>query len=260
MKNILQAIKSAINGVYAYIEKNRTHGTKETNLILADNWDGNEENTPKCNFTPGNEYTVIFDGVKYEGLVCYFDGDFNVIAERPKYPFYIDDDGGDTLYVEADFEWNTLSIIETKQILKLDEKYLPDGVSAEAIKNAQAAADNAPVYITITSTDSGYQSTHSYQDIKKIIESGKLVYAVHENRVYPFDEINGDPEGYNFAYHRFDERDLFSINEYGDINRLTQHEQDFPLNHFFMYSEGITNRKTYKVTIRDGVFVITERT
>lgn len=127
------------------------------------------------------------------------------------------------------------------------------------VDKAQATADNAPVYITITSTDSGYQSTHSYSDIKKIIESGKLVYAVHKNRVYPFDGINGDPEGYNFAYHRFDERDLFSINEYGDINRLIQHEQDSPLNHFTMWGEESSYTRIYKVTIENGEFVITKR-
>lgn len=123
---------------------------------------------------------------------------------------------------------------------------------------AQAIADNAPVYITITSTDSGYQSTHSYSDIKTIIESGKVVYAVHGDRVYPFDRERGDPDRYIFSFYRFDEVDSFIYDEYGDVFRSTRYEQDSPLNYFTMQGEDSSVTKTYKVTIKDGEFVITE--
>lgn len=118
--------------------KNRTHWEETNritfvdNLTMEDYFDGN--NVPKCNFVPDQTYDVVWNGTLYEGLVCWFDGEYNVIATPDDgYPFYIDDDGGDGLYIggELDEDENmlpfTVSIMTTETVIhKLDSKYLPE--------------------------------------------------------------------------------------------------------------------------------------
>ncbi len=93
--------------------------------------DYNSGNFPPCNFVVGSEYDVIWNGEHYSGLICYFDEPYNVISGEGC-PFYIDDNGGDSLYVEStngeeDF---TLTIIgENRIIPKIDEKYIPDTIA-----------------------------------------------------------------------------------------------------------------------------------
>ena len=95
--------------------------------------DYNNRNYPPCNFVVGNTYDVIWNGESYNGLICYDSHGYHTIGGEG-YPFIIDDDGGDSLYVldneneEGNF---TVSIIRQKTIKKLDEKYLPDSVVLE---------------------------------------------------------------------------------------------------------------------------------
>ena len=92
-------------------------------------------NAPACNFVPGEAYNVVWNGTLYENLVCYFDGEYNIIADGVQHPFYIDDDGGDALYVSSDDENWTLSIYQIKDVSvlkKLDAKFLPDDIGMQS--------------------------------------------------------------------------------------------------------------------------------
>lgn len=92
-------------------------------------------NAPSCNFVPGQSYDVIWNGVLYENLVCYHDGNYNIVAsDENGCPFYIDDDGGNGLYIECEEENWTVSISTTQEVVhQIDEKYvpLPDGIVTE---------------------------------------------------------------------------------------------------------------------------------
>ncbi len=119
--------------------KNRTHWEETKEAVLVDNLTFDEYdsgNAPQCNFIPNQVYTVVWNGKKYENLVCYLDGEYNIIA-APNLgcPFYIDDDGGDSLYIEPIYnntDW-TVSIFTTQSVAhKLDPKYLPDDIGMQS--------------------------------------------------------------------------------------------------------------------------------
>lgn len=106
--------------------KNRpfyTNGVKEKPLVK--NYTGNKD-IPRCNFIIGQAYNVIWNGKLYEDVICInYDG-WNRLGDD-SYPFYIDDDGGDSLYVGADNGTFSVSIsIIQENIHKIDKKYLPD--------------------------------------------------------------------------------------------------------------------------------------
>lgn len=119
--------------------KNRPFYEKNEEVLLVNSFtleDYNNEDVeiPKCTFVVGNTYKVIWNGEVYDNLVCYFD-EYNIIASSNNgCPFYIDDDGGDALYIESDNEdevW-TVSIIEyQKELKKIDKKYLPDDIGGK---------------------------------------------------------------------------------------------------------------------------------
>ena len=85
---------------------------------------------PRCNFIPGQKYSVIWNGTRYDNLICVFDGEYNIIADGESVPFYIDDDGGNGLYVGSEFETLTITTLETiEYIHHIDEKYIPDTIA-----------------------------------------------------------------------------------------------------------------------------------
>ena len=115
--------------------KNRPFYEYTSTVTLVDNLtngDYTSGSTPQCNFIPGKSYSVEFNGTLYTDLICRFDGSYNIIAsEDTGQPFYIDDDGGNSLYVNSGSvnEW-TLSIYTTgTAIQKLDEKFIPDTIA-----------------------------------------------------------------------------------------------------------------------------------
>ena len=116
---------------------NRTHYEKiiEEN-ILVDNLsseDYNNEVTPQCTFTVGNTYKVILNDVVYDNIICTLQDGCKVIGGTADYPFYIDDDCGDNLYIECDDDIYTISIIEKVVELKqLDEKFIPNSIARVA--------------------------------------------------------------------------------------------------------------------------------
>lgn len=81
---------------------------------------------PPCNFIPGEKYTVIWNGQRYENVVCCLESGYNALVLDGI--FYINDDGGDGLYIDES-EGFTVSICKREGIIrKLDEKFLPDSV------------------------------------------------------------------------------------------------------------------------------------
>lgn len=129
--------------------KNRTHWEEEKRTTLVNNLtfaDYDSGNYPKCNFVPNQKYDVIWNGVLYEGLVCWFNGEYNIIASPDNgYPFYIDD-GGNELYIESgddDNNW-VVSIIEGSTVVhKLDSKYLDLPTNLATTDDVQKAMDAA---------------------------------------------------------------------------------------------------------------------
>lgn len=130
--------------------KNRTHWEEGNRVTLVNNLtfsDYDSGNAPQCNFVPGQKYDVIWNGVLYEGLVCWFDGEYNIIASSDNgCPFYIDDDGGDGLYISSNDDDNNwvVSIIEDIVVVhKLDSKYLDIPTNLATTDDVQEAVDVA---------------------------------------------------------------------------------------------------------------------
>ena len=99
------------------------------NLTFEDYDSGNYDY--RCNFTPGEKYNVIWNGTLYENVMCVYEEGWNVLgASSLNYPFYIDDNGGNDLYVAPnndDEEFIVVSIIGKKEIVhQIDPKYIPD--------------------------------------------------------------------------------------------------------------------------------------
>lgn len=108
--------------------KNKPFYTRYGRVALVDNLTKeNYENGiyPVCNFVPGQSYDVVCDDILYENIICIEDDGWNVILGDT---FYIDDDGGNGLYIEGfEEDWSTLSIFTTQEtVKKIDEKYLPN--------------------------------------------------------------------------------------------------------------------------------------
>lgn len=117
--------------------KNRTHWEESKIATLVNNLTYERYNNgdiPRCTFIVGEKYDVIWNGVLYPELVCQFSDEWRVLGNSEELPFYIDDDGGNALYVDGQdgSDW-TLSIYQEEEIIhKLDSKYLPDEVSMQA--------------------------------------------------------------------------------------------------------------------------------
>lgn len=146
LKLIIDAFKIAINKNKSdwnqddesqpnYIKNRPFYGKIEEITLLenytSDEYDNEDISKPALNFIPGHTYKVIWNGEVYDNLICKFDGDDNVIASN-EYgcPFYIDDDGGNSLYIESDEdEQYAVSIIEYKNTLKtIDEMYISNNI------------------------------------------------------------------------------------------------------------------------------------
>ena len=121
--------------------KNRTHYKEKRTEVCVENLSSYEYKLgmfPKCNFIPGYSYTVILNGITYNNLICYCEGDYNIIASRsPNAPFYIDDNGGDGLYIEGIEDENyTISIYKNINIVhKIDKEYIPDDIRSYLLLN-----------------------------------------------------------------------------------------------------------------------------
>ena len=103
----------------------------DESVVLVDNLtyeDYNNGNYPKCTFIVGESYDVIINGVTYENLTCYLYEGWRVIGFNDECPYYIDDDGGDDLYIDDNIE--TITIIHSFK--KIDKKYIPNDFQVQA--------------------------------------------------------------------------------------------------------------------------------
>ena len=143
MKTIISAVKAWTDGRIqesvadwnendsskdSYIKNKPFYEELGKTVVLVDNLTSanfDADNPPQCNFVPGQTYNIIWNGKLYE-TVCYLHDGFNVIADDSLgCPFYIDDDGGNALYIEGDNSDWTVSISAVQKVVhKLDSKYL----------------------------------------------------------------------------------------------------------------------------------------
>lgn len=121
--------------------KNRTHWDEEKILVdCLTKTDYEAGNFSGCTFTDGTEYVVTFNDRTYENLVCYTDGDFHILVSTSDgYDFYVDDDGGDGLYIEYDGDWE-ISITELVPH-KLNKKYLDIPENVATVDDVQEVAN-----------------------------------------------------------------------------------------------------------------------
>ena len=83
-----------------------------------------------CTFVVGDLYEVHWDGLEYHDVECYMNEGYRVLGKPDTgLPFYIDDDGGDGLYIEPNAEngtttWSTVAIYKNGIEWKLDPSYL----------------------------------------------------------------------------------------------------------------------------------------
>lgn len=97
----------------------------------------NDENYPQCTFVVGDTYNVIWNDTLYENVVCTEADGWRFLGGTEDYPFYIDDDGGNALYIEAEGEAFTVSVIHiVRTINKIDHKYIPDNVATKEYVDA----------------------------------------------------------------------------------------------------------------------------
>ena len=115
--------------------KNRPFYTEAEEIYLvdkltsADYFDGHY---PACTFVVGQRYNILWNDTLYKNLECYEDDGWRIIGgnsgpDGKTYPFYIDDDGGNNLYIESDENF-IVSIMIPEVIHRIDKKYLPEDI------------------------------------------------------------------------------------------------------------------------------------
>lgn len=127
----------------AYI-KNRPFYEVLKETVLVDNLtfaDYNNGNAPGLTFVVGQSYDVAWNGKLYEGLICYNYSGYRVIAGSDMgYPFYIDDDGGNGLWIDSEDNNWTVSITTVQStVQKIPLKYLPEMSSVGKEGSAEGA-------------------------------------------------------------------------------------------------------------------------
>ena len=114
--------------------KNRTHWEEHNEIVLVDNFTLDDAiagiNMPRYTFVVGDKYDVIWNGVSYPSLECYFNDEYRHLGNPEELPFYIDDDGGNGCFIQGldDSSWIVSIIYHENIVHKLDPKYidLPD--------------------------------------------------------------------------------------------------------------------------------------
>ena len=168
------------------------------NLTLEDyeNGDG-----PECNFIPGNLYTVIWNDQRYENIVCILDDEYHTIQVDGV--FYIDDDGGNSLYISSETGDYTVSVYGVEETVhKIDKKYidlpdLPDNIVTtdnlgEVLPNnlvtSDNIADNLPDNVITSDELADVATTGDYNDL----ENTPTDLTVYNNlRLQPSNDIFG---------------------------------------------------------------------
>ena len=131
--------------------------------ILADNISSDDrDNWPKCTFTIGALYDVTWNGTLYPNLECVDKNGWRVLGDSSVLPFYIDDDGGDALYINPNDGSKpfTVTITELSHSLKqIDEKYLPS--ESLLLKNITSCMPTKAMWSSVTYGDGKFVAVTS---------------------------------------------------------------------------------------------------
>ena len=111
-----------------YYEKESVEKEALVENLTYNNYDNGY--VPGCTFIVGDSYNVIWNDTLYENLICVQPDSWRILGNPENLPFYINDNGGNDLYIEANDDssnW-TVSIYHvnyTHELKTIDPKYLP---------------------------------------------------------------------------------------------------------------------------------------
>lgn len=183
--------------------KNRPFYSEVKEYIIIDNLSSiNYSNGeyPRCNFIPNQSYDIIWNGTLYKNVVCRFDDPYHFLGgSNSNYPFYIDDQGGNDLYVEGEGDW-TLSILTTQELVhQINPKYVPllegivteDNLSSVARTGSYNDLNDKPLVVqadisqslTITQKDTARQNigAASVNDASIVVDSNAIKYSTKQS-------------------------------------------------------------------------------
>ena len=228
-------------------------------------------NAPQCTFIENDVYHVIWNDVLYEDLICWFDGEFNILGNsNDNLPFYIDDDGGNDLYIDANdgsTNW-TVTILKEKSLINpINPKYIKDMYyetpSKEVIFYSNTFEFNDtnqyPIYNSPMLTEGNTYIVsflgNIYECVGRYDGFGSIYIGNQEvSPGWGFPEIIESNEPFFFATFS-DDNGIFSVEEYFGEVTITIKEIQGPIIHHLpskyikdMYSEDI-NYNTFSTYI-----------
>lgn len=174
--------------------KNRTHWEEYKEIVLIDNLTSEEYangDFPLCTFILNQKYDVTWNGVLYKDLICHDNDDCKCIAyDDGSTSFYIDDDGGNGLYVECDDETFVLSIATVQNVVhKLDERFIPDSITRNIQLNEMSN--------TVSSNRDSINSIHErLDDIADVADNANITAANNTTNINASVKLACSPENF----------------------------------------------------------------
>ena len=228
--------------------KNRPFYIGES-VTLVDNLTSKDYNSDNHNyrltFVAGDSYEVIWNGVSYT-VTCIQDGDWRILGDSDDIPFYIDDDGGNGLYIGGEGSWTVT--IKKESVVKLDEKFLPDSLANKEDISSVKNLIETPNWLTNDVDGAGYinNRTHytEYDEGRQIVstsvmfdESGYATIPQGYLKEYP---KNGEVYSYTFGYGReywvkAVSRDIYYEPDNSWYNAVVLHDSGDGVNFFVYY-------------------------
>lgn len=178
---------------YAYI-KNRPFYEALKETVIVDNLtfaDYNNGNIPGLTFVVGQSYNVTWNGKLYEGLICYNYSGYRAIAGSDMgYPFYIDDSGGNGLWIaSADNNWTVSITTVQSTVQKIPLKYLPEMSSV----GKEVSAEGAEIFNDYNNN----QALGLYSHAEGYCTAAEGDYSHTEGQNSLAEGITSHAEGYN---------------------------------------------------------------
>ena len=165
-------------------------------IIIADNITPmtDSDDMPRCTFVVGDKYKVIWNGITYE-CVCYDYEGWRVLgAPNDDCPFYIDDDGGNSLYIngENDDDLWIVSIVHVKQeVHKIAPKYIKDMYYEEE-----------DIFTSGTINEPGFRNdSYKLTNLtKSFVEGEEYIVRINGKEYSAVCEFDDDGSGNQFLY------------------------------------------------------------
>jgi hypothetical protein len=189
-------------GAPGYINNKPFYEQNSINMIVTDLTKTDYQNSikPQCTFIPGEIYNVIWNGITYTDLTCYANGSYNVIASNDTgHPFYIDDDGGNGLYVnseDSNEDW-TLSIYTGEVFIKkIEEKFIPDTIArVDDIRNNFGTIKLNQLILVDEVTGYEYRIEMRNGTLVSSLEIASIEVTTNPTKFFYEDGENFDPAG-----------------------------------------------------------------